>query len=67
MKEPALALKQALAQCPAMPCATGSEPAFAGGIWRTGFALAVAYRVFPSDHKSPIFGVGSERKVASPT
>ena len=44
-KEPALVVKQPLAQSPAMPCATGSEPAFAGGIWRASFALAEAYRV----------------------
>jgi hypothetical protein len=45
IKEPALAVKQPLAQSPAMPCATGSEPAFAGGIRRMRFALAEAYRV----------------------
>jgi len=44
-KEPALVVKHPLAQGPAMPCATGSEPAFAGGIWRMRFALAEAYRV----------------------
>jgi len=38
-------VKHPLAQGPAMPCATCSEPAFAGGIWRASFTLAEAYRV----------------------
>jgi hypothetical protein len=38
-------MKHSLARFPAMPCATGSEPAFAGGTCQTSFALVETYRV----------------------